>query len=212
MDPPTGSGAPSRFQDRFQATKNICMTSDVAIRLATRQDIAAMMALEARYYVGNLDASERANGFISNLQSQEWFTWAVDSSGVHVAVADDDSVVGFIAVTDPPTRSQVGSSPIIGAMLDLAESLEFDGKPVAQRRFALRGPVCVDAAARGRGVYTAFNAATQAAYRERFDIGVLFVAADNPRSLHTTTTKLGATSLAVFEVDSRQYHFLAFSF
>ena len=194
------------------ATKNGRMTSDVAIRLATRQDIPAVMALEARYYVGNLDPSERTKGFISNLQSQDWFAWAVDTSGVHVAVTDDDTVVGFIAVTDPPTGSQSESSPIIAAMLELAESLEFHGLPITQQRFALRGPVCVDEAARGRGVYSAFNAATGAAYRERFDLGLLFVAADNPRSLHTTTTKLGAESLAVFEVDGRTYHFLAFSF
>jgi hypothetical protein len=51
------------------------MTSDVAIRLATRRDIPAMMALEARYYVANLDPSERAKGFISDLHSQDWFTW-----------------------------------------------------------------------------------------------------------------------------------------
>jgi hypothetical protein len=41
---------------------------------------------------------------------------------------------------------------------------------------------------------------------------VVFVAADNPRSLHTTTTKLGARSLAEFEVDSKRYHFLVFDF
>lgn len=188
------------------------MTSDVAIRLATRQDIPAMMALEARYYIANLDPSERANGFISDLQSQNWFTRAVDSAGVHVAVADDDAIVGFIAVTDPPARSQVGLSPIIRAVLDLAGSLEFNGKPIAQQRYALRGPVCIDEAARGRGVYSAFNAATRAAYRDRYDLGVLFVAADNPRSLHTATTKLGAKSLAVFEADSRKYQFLVFTF
>lgn len=190
---------------------NACSAPEWAVRLATRRDIPAMMALQARYYVGNLDPAERAKGFISSLQSQEWFAWAVDSSGVHVAVTGDDTVVGFIAVTDPPTGSQV-TSPIAAAVLNLTETLEFNGKPIAQSRFALRGPVCLDEAARGRGVYSAFNAATQAAYRGRFDLGVLFVAADNPRSLHTTTTKLGATSLAVFDVDSRQYHFLAFSF
>ena len=182
-----------------------------AIRLATRRDIDAMMALEARYYVGNLDPSERKKGFISSLQSQDWFTWAVDSSGLHVAVTDDGAVAGFIAVTDPPAPSQV-SSPIARAVLDLAGELEFNGKPIAQSRFALRGPVCIAEAARGRGLYSAFNAATQAAYHERFELGVLFVAADNPRSLHTTTTKLGAKSLAVFEVDSANYHFLAFNF
>lgn len=185
--------------------------SGLAVRLATPEDIPAMMTLEARYYVDNLDASERANGFISNLQSRDWFTRAVDTAGVHVAVTDDDTVVGFIAVTDPPSRAQV-DSPILSALLELAESLEFDGQSIAQLRFALRGPVCIDQAARGRGVYSAFNAATQAAYRERFDLGVLFVAVDNPRSLHTSTAKLGAKSLAVFEVDSQQYHFLAFRF
>lgn len=170
-----------------------------------------MMALEARYYIDNLDTAERAMGFISSLQSEDWFTWAVNSSGLHVAVTVDDAVVGFIAVTDPPIRSQV-DSPILQAVLELAESLEFNGQPIAQKRFALRGPVCIDQAARGRGVYSAFNVATQAAYRERFDVGVLFVSVDNPRSLHTSTTKLGAKSLAVFEVNSQQYHFLAFSF
>lgn len=191
---------------------NPSTSSVVTIRLATRADIPAIMALETRYYVDNIDPSERDKGFISNLQSQDWFNWAVSSSGIHVAVNDDDAVVGFIAVTAPPDRSQLRGSPIAQAVLDLAETLDFQGKPVAHQRFALRGPVCVDESARGRGIYNAFNEATQAAYRDRFDVGVLFVAADNPRSLHTTTTKLGATSLAVFEVDSHQYHFMAFSF
>lgn len=65
---------------------------------------------------------------------------------------------------------------------------------------------------RGQGIYTAFNTVTREAYRDRFDVGVLFVAADNPRSLHTSTAKLGAESLALFEVDGRCYHFLAYAF
>ncbi|MGV1035961.1 MAG: hypothetical protein ACOYD0_02895 [Candidatus Nanopelagicales bacterium] len=171
-----------------------------------------MMALEARHYVGNLDPSERADGFISILHPQEWFNWAVDSAGVHVSVTDDGVVTGFIGVTAPPTRRDEGSSPIIRAMLELGATLKFNGSPVAQQRFAFRGPVLIDRAARGRGLYSAFNAVTGDAYRERFDLGVLFVAADNARSLRTTSTKLGAKSLAVFEVDAKQYYFLAFTF
>jgi len=188
------------------------LTSDMAIRLATRRDIPAMMALEARHYVGNLDASEQANGFISILHPQEWFNDAVDCAGVHVAVTDDGAVTGFIGVTAPPTRSDMGSSPIIRAMLELAENLEFNARPIAAQRYAFRGPVLIDRAARGRGLYSAFNAVTRQAYKQRFDLGVLFVAADNSRSLRTTTTKLGAQSLAIFEVDAKQYHFLAFRF
>jgi hypothetical protein len=90
--------------------------------------------------------------------------------------------------------------------------VSYRGTPIAQQRYAVRGPVLIDRAARGRGLYSTFNDVTRAAHRDRYDVGVLFVAADNPRSLHTTTTKLGATPLAVFEAESRQYHLLAFTF
>ena len=186
--------------------------TNVHIRLATRKDVPGLAALESRYYIGNLDPDEQAEGFISVLHPPHWFTQAVDVGGVHVAVTEDDEVAGFIAVTAPPDPAQTGLPAIVRAMLDLAQTLEWRGKPIALQRFAFRGPVCIDAEIRGRGVYSAFNAVTAKAYHDRFDLGVLFVAADNPRSVHTTTTKLGAQSLAVFEADGRRYHFLAFAF
>ena len=190
------------------------MTSraDVKVRLATAGDIAGIVDLECRYYVDNLDASARAKGFISVLHSSHWFATTIDSDGVHVAVTADDEIAGFIAVTDPPDRNAADLPPIVRAMLDLAETIEVNGKPIAAQRWALRGPVCIDEAFRGCGIYAAFNAITGEFYRDRYDLGVVFVAADNPRSLHTTTTKLGARPLAEFEVDSVRYHFLAFDF
>lgn len=170
-----------------------------------------MMALEERYYVGNLDVSQRAEGFISILHPQDWFALAVDSAGVHVAVADDGVIQGFIAVTAPPPGADA-SSPILRAMMGLAARLTFGGMPIAEQRFAFRGPVLIDRSARGLGLYTLFNEITREAYRERFDLGVLFVAADNPRSVHTTTTKLGAESLATFQVDAKRYHFMVYRF
>ena len=111
-----------------------------------------------------------------------------------------------------PAERAPGLPPIIRAMLELADELEFRGAPIARQRYALRGPVVIEADARGRGLYSRFNAVTSEAYRDRYDIGVLFAAADNPRSVHTTTTKLGAESLAIFEAESKRYHFLAFAF
>jgi hypothetical protein len=182
------------------------------IRLATCHDVPALMALESLNYVGNLSASERTEGFISVLHPQAWFKSAVDAGGIHVAATDDGVVSGFIAVTAPPTDSSDAVPPIVAAMVELARRLPFNGRPIAEQRYALRGPVLIDRAARGQGLYSAFNSITREAYRDRFDVAVLFVAADNPRSLHTTTTKLGAQPLAVFKVDSQQYHFMAFSF
>jgi hypothetical protein len=186
--------------------------ADVTVRLATDHDVGGIVDLESRYYVDNLDAAARAKGFISILHSPQWFAAAIDSSGLHVAATADGDIAGFIAVTDPPDRNAPDLPPIVQAMLDLADTIEVNGKPIAAQRWALRGPVCIDEAFRGCGIYGAFNAATGKFYRDRYDVGVVFVAADNPRSLHTTTTKLGARSLAEFEVDSARYHFLAFDF
>ena len=102
--------------------------------------------------------------------------------------------------------------PIVRAVTDLAQTVQMNGRPIAAQRYALGGPVCIGAELRGRWVYSAFNEVTREAYRDQFDVGVLFVAVDNPRSLHTPTDKLGAQPLATLEVDSRRFHFLAFSF
>lgn len=183
----------------------------MTIRLATRHDVPSLLALEERHFVGNLPESELDQGFISILHPREWFERAVDQGGVHVATVDGD-VVGFIVVTEPPSASAEIASPIMRKIVELTTSVSFDGRPIAEQRYALRGPVLIDRSARGRGLYSAFNAITGDAYRQRFDIGVLFVAAANPRSVHTTTTRLGATSLATFEVEGRDYHLMAFRF
>lgn len=205
---------PSRRLISMDATPEQSKVPDRVLpvtRVATSADVPALLALEARYYVGNLPPDMRANGFISIQHSAEWFAAAVAATGIHVAELAGN-LVGFIAVTAPPGREQTAPSSITRAMLDLTEVTSFHGRPLSRQRVAWRGPVLIAEAARGLGIYTAFNAVTREAYRDRFDVGVLFVAADNPRSLHTTTAKLGAESLAVFDVSGRSYHFLAYAF
>jgi hypothetical protein len=170
------------------------------------------MALEERNYVGNLDVSQRAGGFVSVLHSKEWFERAIADEGVHVAQSGDGKVSGFIAVTAPPEPGQVDLPPIVRSLLERAAELEYRGQPITEQKFAVRGPVVIDPDARGHGVYSMFNAAMHEFYRQRFDIGVLFVAADNPRSFHTTTTKLGASPIGTFEAEGRLFHLLAFDF
>ena len=188
------------------------LRADITVRLATTRDVAGIVDLESRYYVDNLDASARAKGFISVLHSPQWFAAAINSGGMHVAATADEGIAGFIAVTDPPDRNAADLPPIVRAILGLAETIDVNGKLIAAQRWALRGPVCIDEAFRGCGIYATFNATAGEFYRDHYDLGVVFVAADNPRSLHTTTTKLRARSLAEFEVDSRRYHLLAFDF
>ncbi|MCW1958193.1 MAG: hypothetical protein KIH64_006540 [Mycobacterium sp.] len=182
------------------------------IRPATGDDIPGLTALESRYYIDNLDPAERRNGFISVLHPPQWWSRVIEGGGVHIAVTEEDDVAGFMVVIPPPDPAEPGLPEPLKRLLDLTETIEVNGTPIARRRFAVHGPVCIAEELRGNGVYSALHAATLQAYRDRFDVAVLFVAADNPRSLHTTTTKLGAQSLAVFDANGRQFHFLAFEF
>lgn len=188
------------------------MTSDVHIRLATQRDVPGLTALESRYYIDNLDPAERADGFISVLHPPQWWARVIEGGGVHVVVTGDDDVAGFMVVIPPPDPAEPGLPAVLKGMLDLTETLEVNGTPIARQRFAVHGPVCIAEEVRGRGMYSSLHAVTREVYRDRFDLGVLFVASDNPRSLHTTTAKLGARSLAEFDADGRRYHFLAFEF
>ena len=71
-------------------------TASPLIRVATPGDIPALVALESRYYVGNLPPESRDNGFLSIQHSAEWFAAAIETAGVHVADIAGD-LVGVIA-------------------------------------------------------------------------------------------------------------------
>jgi hypothetical protein len=149
---------------------------------------------------------------MSVLHPAHWWDRVIEGEGVHVAVTEDDQVAGFMVVIPPPDPAEPGLPDVLKVMLELAETLAVNGTPIAEQRFAVHGPSCIAEEVRGQGVYASLHAATKDFYRDRFDVAVLFVSADNPRSLHTTSTRLGARSLAEFDADGRRFHFLAFEF
>lgn len=187
------------------------MTPGVRIRLARDDDVTGLSALESPYYIDNLDPAQRADGFISILHPPHWWDRVIEEGGVHVAIAGGE-VAGFMVVITQPDPNETGLPAVLREMLILTETVEMNGTPIARQRFAVHGPVCIAEEVRGQGVYSSLHAITQEAYRDRFDLGVLFVAVDNPRSLHTTGTRLGAQSLAEFEADGKLFHLLAFEF
>jgi predicted GNAT superfamily acetyltransferase len=72
------------------------------------------------------------------------------------------------------------------------------------------GPVCVAARWRGRGVLRGMYHALRCEIAGDFDAGVLFVAKDNPHSLHVHADGLGMTLVGDFAFDRRSYWILAF--
>lgn len=67
------------------------MTADFRVRLATQRDVPQLAALESRYYIGNLDPTDRENGFMSVLHPRQWFADMAKAGGIHVAVDETPS-------------------------------------------------------------------------------------------------------------------------
>lgn len=196
--------------ENLRSQTNVELAGSPLVRLGNLSDVPGVRSLESRYFFGNLREDQRQNGFVSIIQPTGWFEQVASEGGLQVAIDAQLGIVGFIVIAPPPPAGQPYASPIVERMMELTESVEYCGRPVGSYKLALRGPVCIDERFRGAGLYGQFNAATKITYSSRYDIGMLFVSARNPRSLRTTTTKLKATPLATFDVGSESYHFLVY--
>lgn len=77
-------------------------------------------------------------------------------------------------------------------------------------RVFIYGPVCIDRAYRGRGLLRGLYETLRREVAGRYDIGVAFVADDNPRSLRVHVDGLGMGDVGEFVFWGKQYHILAF--
>ena len=109
--------------------------------------------------------------------------------------------------------SPVGESasiPILVKMIECYDSVLFDGRFLNQYRSYVYGPVCVDRAVRGQGVFESLFHECLAQLTGRFEVGVLFISAENQRSIEAHRRKLGMRWVGEFEFEAKVFHVLAF--
>jgi hypothetical protein len=117
-----------------------------------------------------------------------------------------------MAVTPRPEPDDPALPEVVRKMVRLADSFFLGAKHLSSKPYAIHGPVCIDERFRGKGVYSALNKATRQAYRGQFDHAVLFVSVENPRSLHTASSKLPAKTMGRFMADGHEFHLLVMDF
>jgi hypothetical protein len=166
--------------------------------------IPAILALQETNLLGSGGPSP--GGFLSARLGAEQFLAIAQDLAVIVAAADADIAGYLCAAHDAPSRS----IPILAAMLDELPRLSFLGRTLGAQRTFVYGPVCVAERWRGQGVLRGMYNALRREIAGDFDAGVLFVAKDNPHSLHAHADGLGMTLVGDFAFDRRSYWILAF--
>jgi hypothetical protein len=180
--------------------------AQVLLRRATTRDLPGILELQKANYVGNLAMEERGEGYLSLEFTPGQLEQLSRDIGVFVA-CDNEAVLGFLCAF---RRSFCHDSPLIAKMLEELDRVRYLGNSLASHRSFIYGPVCIHRSWRGRGLLQRLYAALLKEVAGRFEVGVTFVAKDNPRSRHVHAHKLSMAEVGEFEVGGEGYVLLAF--
>ena len=175
-------------------------------RRARPEDFSAVLKIQSANYIGNLSVEEREEGFLSAQFTPVQIAELAADLGIVVA-SDSDSVVGFLCGFRCDFNHR---SPVIARMIETFDSAQYEGKPLRSYKIFIYGPVCIDRRHRGRGLLRGLYEALKREVAGQFEVGVAFVARNNPHSLKTHVAGLGMAEVGEFEVNGNVYATLAF--
>jgi len=177
------------------------------IAKAAPRDYHGILDLQSRCLLANLSPEERGEGFLSAEFPLAQIAAMASDLGVVVA-RDGRRVVGYMCAS---RMDFMDHPPILDAMLRCLEGKALEGKVLTEAPTFVYGPACIDRAWRGKGLLRPMFSALKVELGGRFEFGVAFVAADNPRSLGAHVNGLGMADVGRFEHGGCEYHALAFA-
>lgn len=175
-------------------------------RRAADADLDAILLLQEKHLRENLSEAQRAEGFLSVRFSREQF--AAMNAGAAVTVAEEDRRIAGYACTS--TRAFNRTFPLLATMLNALPPLTYLGRPLDSPHTCVYGPVCVDPASRGRGVFRGMIGQLKLELRGRYDAAVAFIAKTNMRSLGAHVDGLGMALTGEFAHAGKTYWIVAF--
>ncbi len=182
------------------------MLTKIDYRRALNSDFPQILALQAQNLRWNLDEAQQQQGFLSvEYNAQDL---AAINQGLGIFVALDGGRVLAYAMAE--TAEFASGVPLIAHMASRFDGARFQGQPVSGQRYLIYGPVCIDRAARSRGLLNGLLQTISAAQSAHFDLGIAFIAQSNVHSYHAHVRKNNMTVIDEFEFDGRQFWTVAF--
>ena len=178
----------------------------IEYRRAQPGDYATILILQSANFIANLSAAERREGFLSAQFTPEQTAQIAADLGTMLAVVDG-RIAGFLCAFRNEFET---GSPVIAKMMEAYDRLNFEGKPLRSFRSYIYGPVCIAREYRRRGLLRGLYQAQKEDLAGQFDIGVAFVARNNPHSLSAHVGGLGMIEAGDFSLEDNGYATLVF--
>jgi acetyltransferase (GNAT) family protein len=125
----------------------------------------------------------------------------------HIVASEGGRLAGYLCASSCAFNRQF---PLLACMMEQFDGIMFRGRPLASARLFIYGPVCIDRPYRGRGLLRGLYEALRKEVAGRFEVGVAFVADENPHSLRAHVNRLGMDHVGDFNFAGKDYHILAF--
>ncbi len=171
------------------------------------KDYEGILELQSRYYIAKVGPDRRGDGFLSAEFTLSQISAMAQDLGIVVA-RSGGRVVGYVCASRVDLTPR---PPILDAMMGSLANVVLHGKRLLEEAMFIYGPVCIDEAFRGQDVLKRMFDRLRSLVAGRFDVGVAFVAADNPRSFAAHTRRLGMEKVGTFDFGGSAYHVVAFA-
>ncbi|MCU0449797.1 MAG: GNAT family N-acetyltransferase [Bernardetiaceae bacterium] len=154
--------------------------SDLVIGPAQLADVPQVLALQTANLKTQLTAEVQAQeGFLTFAYPPD-FMEALQTAEPMVVAKHRDQVVAYCLPCPVAVAQQ---NHLLRPLVQLADQLSYQGRPVISYRFCVMGQVCVGAGYRGQGLFDGLYAAMRAQLAGRYDLIISEVASRNTRSL-----------------------------
>jgi L-amino acid N-acyltransferase YncA len=175
-------------------------------RRATDPDYAGILELQEANLFDNLSEEGRREGFLSARFSVEQFGQMNRDAAIVVAV-DAGRVTGYACSASVKDSRRY---PILSAMIETFGRTTFLGTVLADAKVCIYGPVCVDRAARGQGVFRKLIHTLKEELAGHYEIAAAFIAKSNARSISAHVDGLGMTLTGEFDFSRKSFWIVCF--
>jgi hypothetical protein len=176
-------------------------------KIGQSTDIQGIITLQAKNLYANLSVAQRLQqGFVTTPFTVAQLDALLAEEGIFVA-ENEGEVVGYCFAASWQFFSQWAIFPYMVSRFD---SYTFDNEHLTLENSFQYGPVCIDSAFRGSGLFPRLFEVMRHKMSERYPIGGTFINQINKRSVKAHTEKLDLVIVDEFGFNDNLYYALAF--
>ncbi|MEH0673145.1 hypothetical protein, partial [Vibrio owensii] len=172
------------------------------IRAAKLEDISQIVELQKSCHVSNLDESDKSDGFLNTVMDEELLTQVIEQEQAIFVAELNNTIVAMAACASWKFWE---CSEGLTSVANKLSSVVVGSSQLSSTNSYFWGPVCVDKACRGEGVFEKLFRFSCEVRSVEFPYVYTYVHKDNARSFVAHTNKAGFNYTKDFELNGQTF-------